>query len=71
MYTILFCRLFSDYKYFGGKTLFPEGRTKDDFHERAVIGLDLMKECLASRSARSCIYDRNLTGPSMPVGARY
>lgn len=50
-------RLFSDYLYFNRKL---KTKSSEDFHQRVVHAMQLMKECLKNRSMRSCAYDDEL-----------
>lgn len=59
--TVLFCRLYSDYLYFG-----IANKSAEDFHEKVSESLQLFEGCLTEYTMRSCVYNTTVNN-AMPV----
>jgi N-acetylgalactosamine 4-sulfate 6-O-sulfotransferase len=55
IFIILLFRMYSDYLFVN-----HGGESTRDFHDGVVEGIALMKECMSSRTERSCLYDPTL-----------
>lgn len=53
-------RLYSDYYHQFGKVRRAFSASPKHFHELIVMGLQLYKECLQTRTLRSCVYDESI-----------
>lgn len=58
---LLFCRLYSDYLYFG-----IANKSAEDFHEKVSESLQLFEGCLTEYTMRSCVYNSTVNN-AMPV----
>lgn len=61
--SLSFCRLYSDYLYFG-----IANKSAEDFHEKVSESLQLFEGCLTEYTMRSCVYNTTVNN-AMPVSA--
>lgn len=59
--SLLSCRLYSDYLYFG-----IANKSAEDFHEKVSESLQLFEGCLTEYTMRSCVYNTTVNN-AMPV----